>query len=100
MQECFPALGRARDTRAAACDFTFFAYRVANPALVTTNVIPIDQFAATETIYGGSEEPLALAVHERVFWELNDRGINFDLVEPQRRALLAEVFARLSAGKG
>jgi hypothetical protein len=35
-----------------------------------------------------------------VFWELNDRGINFDFVEPQRRARLAEVLERLSAGQG
>lgn len=41
-----------------------------------------------------------LAVQERVFWELNDRGINFDFIEPQRRARVVEVFDRLNAGQG
>ena len=36
-----------------------------------------------------------LAVQDRVFWELNDRGLNFDFVEPQRRTRVAEVFDRL-----
>jgi predicted dehydrogenase len=39
----------------------FFDYAVADPASVTDNVVPIPTFAATETIAGGSEEPLALA---------------------------------------
>ena len=39
-----------------------------------------------------------LSVQERVFWELNDRGLNFDFVEPQRRTRVAEVFDRLNAG--
>jgi len=38
-----------------------FDYTVADPATVTDNVVPIPAFAATETITGGSEEPLALA---------------------------------------
>lgn len=50
------------DGRFNARSLTFFAYRVADPVAVTGNVIPIDQFAATETIPGGDEEPLALAV--------------------------------------
>jgi hypothetical protein len=37
-----------------------------------------------------------LSVQDRVFWELNDRGLNFDFVEPQRRARVGEVFDRLS----
>jgi hypothetical protein len=41
-----------------------------------------------------------LAAQERVFWELNDRGINFDFIEPQRRARLAEVLEHVSAGRG
>jgi hypothetical protein len=41
-----------------------------------------------------------LSVQDRVFWELNDRGINFDYVEPQRRARVAEFFDRLHAGTG
>ncbi|HMC16163.1 MAG TPA: DUF2254 family protein [Albitalea sp.] len=36
-----------------------------------------------------------LSVQDRVFWELNDRGLNFDFVEPLRRAHVAEVFSRL-----
>ena len=39
----------------------FFHYEVADPATVTDNVVPIPTFEATETIKGGSEEPLALA---------------------------------------
>ena len=38
-----------------------FAYAIADLASVTDNVVPIPTFAATETIAGGSEEPLALA---------------------------------------
>jgi Predicted membrane protein (DUF2254) len=41
-----------------------------------------------------------LSAQDRVFWELNDRGINFDYVEPQRRARVAEFFDRLHAGTG
>ena len=41
-----------------------------------------------------------LSVQDRVFWELNDRGLNFDFVEPQRRARVTEVFDRVSAGTG
>jgi hypothetical protein len=37
-------------------------------------------------------------VQDRVFWELNDRGLNFDFVEPPRRARVAEVFDRLTTG--
>jgi hypothetical protein len=40
-----------------------------------------------------------LSVQDRVFWELNDRGLNFDFVEPQRRTRVAEVFDRVSAGR-
>ena len=39
----------------------FFDYAVADPATVTDNVVPISTFAATETVTGGAEEPLALA---------------------------------------
>jgi predicted dehydrogenase len=39
----------------------FFDYTVADPAAVTDNVVPIPTFAATETVTGGAEEPLALA---------------------------------------
>jgi UDP-2-acetamido-3-amino-2,3-dideoxy-glucuronate N-acetyltransferase len=39
----------------------FFEYAVADPKTVTDNVVPIPTFAATETIPGGTEEPLALA---------------------------------------
>jgi predicted dehydrogenase len=39
----------------------FFEYAVADPKTVTDNVVPISTFAATETIPGGTEEPLALA---------------------------------------
>jgi hypothetical protein len=39
-----------------------------------------------------------LSVQDRVFWELNDRGLNFDFVEPQRRTRVTEVFDRVSAG--
>lgn len=38
-----------------------------------------------------------LSVQDRVFWELNDRGLNFDFVEPQRRTRVTEVFERLKA---
>ncbi len=38
-----------------------FHYDVTDPATVTDNVVPIRAFAATETINGGTEEPLALA---------------------------------------
>jgi len=41
-----------------------------------------------------------LSVQDRVFWELNDRGLNFDFVEPRRRKRVAEVFDRVSAGTG
>ena len=40
-----------------------FRYTVADPAKVPDNVVPIPTFEATETISGGSEEPLALAAH-------------------------------------
>jgi predicted dehydrogenase len=39
----------------------FFDYTAADPATVTDNVVPIPTFAATETVTGGAEEPLALA---------------------------------------
>ncbi|CAN7759877.1 DUF2254 domain-containing protein [Variovorax sp. LjRoot84] len=41
-----------------------------------------------------------LSVQDRVFWELNDRGLNFDFVEPQRRTRVTEVFERLKANTG
>jgi hypothetical protein len=41
-----------------------------------------------------------LAVQERVFWELNDRGLNFDFVEPPRRTRVIEVFDRVNGGSG
>ncbi|MFN8627911.1 MAG: Gfo/Idh/MocA family oxidoreductase [Candidatus Binatia bacterium] len=39
----------------------YFDYAVADPASVRDNVVPIPTFAATETVAGGAEEPLALA---------------------------------------
>jgi predicted dehydrogenase len=39
----------------------FFDYAVQDPATVTDNVIAIPTFAATESVHGGAEEPLALA---------------------------------------
>ncbi|MFI5395853.1 MAG: Gfo/Idh/MocA family protein [Candidatus Binatia bacterium] len=41
----------------------YFDYTVADPASVKDNVVPIPTFAATETVTGGAEEPLALAAH-------------------------------------
>ena len=41
-----------------------------------------------------------VSVQDRVFWELNDRGANFDFVEPQRRTRVIEVFDRLIAVGG
>jgi predicted dehydrogenase len=38
-----------------------FRYEVADPATVSDNVVPIPVFETTDTIPGGSEEPLALA---------------------------------------
>lgn len=35
------------------------------------------------------------SVHDRLFWELNDRGVNFDFVEPTRRARVIEFLARI-----
>lgn len=49
------------DGRFGARALTFHEYHTPPPAGVTGNVIPIEQFAATETVHGGSEEPLALA---------------------------------------
>jgi UDP-2-acetamido-3-amino-2,3-dideoxy-glucuronate N-acetyltransferase len=40
---------------------TFYDYVHADPAAVQSNVVPIERFAAAETITGGAEEPLALA---------------------------------------
>ncbi len=40
----------------------FFDYAVADPATAIGNVVPINHFEATETVPGGAEEPLALAV--------------------------------------
>jgi len=39
----------------------FFEYAVDDPGAVTGNLVPIARFAATESIEGGTEEPLALA---------------------------------------
>jgi UDP-2-acetamido-3-amino-2,3-dideoxy-glucuronate N-acetyltransferase len=39
----------------------YFNYTVADPSAVADNVVPISAFAATETVQGGKEEPLALA---------------------------------------
>lgn len=39
----------------------YFDYTVADPASVRDNVVPIPSFAATETVTGGTEEPLALS---------------------------------------
>jgi UDP-2-acetamido-3-amino-2,3-dideoxy-glucuronate N-acetyltransferase len=40
---------------------TFYDYAHTDPRAVQSNVVPIDRFAAAETIPGGAEEPLALA---------------------------------------
>ena len=40
---------------------TFYDYAHPDPATVRSNVVPIERFAATETVTGGGEEPLALA---------------------------------------
>lgn len=50
------------DGRFGARSLTFFEYRTPHPSVVTTNVIPIERYAATETIAGGDEEPLTLAL--------------------------------------
>jgi adenosylmethionine-8-amino-7-oxononanoate aminotransferase len=34
---------------------------------------------------------------ERVFWEVNDYGVNFDYVDPKRRGRVIQVFDRLNA---
>lgn len=34
------------------------------------------------------------------FWEMSDRGVNFDYLEPERRAMLAEFFSWFSVEKG
>jgi Predicted membrane protein (DUF2254) len=41
-----------------------------------------------------------LSVQDRVFWELNDHGVNFDFIEPGRRTRVMEVFDRLHAVRG
>jgi hypothetical protein len=66
-----------------------------------TQELELVEFSLRNATRGHLEKALRgiLAAQERVFWELNDRGINFDFVDPQRRARLAEVFERLSAGK-
>jgi len=47
--------------RFAQRSLTFYDYAIADPATITSNLIPIPEFAASETINGGNEEPLALA---------------------------------------
>ena len=37
-----------------------------------------------------------LAVSEREFWEVTDRGVNFDYLDPTRREKLDEFFARVA----
>jgi hypothetical protein len=37
-----------------------------------------------------------LAVHEREFWEVTDRGVNFDYLDPPRKEKLDEFFARVA----
>jgi predicted dehydrogenase len=39
----------------------FFEYALEDPTAVRNNAVPIPMFAATETVQGGTEEPLALA---------------------------------------
>jgi hypothetical protein len=36
------------------------------------------------------------AVNEREFWEVTDRGVNFDFLDPSRKEKLDEFFARAS----
>jgi predicted dehydrogenase len=50
------------DGRFGDRSLTLHEYAVADPAAVTANVVPIERFTPVETIRGGSEEPLALAV--------------------------------------
>ena len=38
-----------------------------------------------------------LAVSEREFWELNERGVDFDWVAPERRGFVIEVLDGLRA---
>ncbi len=49
----------------------FYEFQVANPANVRGNVVPVERFECTETVNGGSEEPLALAVNAFVDAILN-----------------------------
>jgi hypothetical protein len=37
-----------------------------------------------------------LSVQDRVFWEMNDHGINFDFIEPGRRTRVIQVLDRLT----
>jgi hypothetical protein len=41
-----------------------------------------------------------LAVSERLFWEVNDHGVNFDYVEPERRKQVASLLERAGAAPG
>ena len=38
-----------------------------------------------------------LAVSERLFWEVNHHGVNFDYVEPERRARVAALLSQAGA---
>ncbi|HEX7500624.1 MAG TPA: DUF2254 domain-containing protein, partial [Polyangia bacterium] len=37
-----------------------------------------------------------VSVNEKQFWEVTDRGVNFDYLEPSRKEKLDEIFARVS----
>jgi hypothetical protein len=39
-------------------------------------------------------------VSSQDFWEMSDRGVNFDYLEPECRAMLAEFFSWFSVEKG
>jgi hypothetical protein len=37
-----------------------------------------------------------VAVNEKEFWEVTDRGVNFDFLDPSRKEKLDEFFARVA----
>jgi predicted dehydrogenase len=70
----------------------FFHYEVAEPAAVTGNVVPIPAVAATETISGGAEEPLALAAQAFV------TSVRTGVAAPSAGEYSQRVVALLEAG--
>ena len=66
---------------------------------MTKNALPLaDRIAAD--MRGEKPERMASiraelgAVNEREFWEVTDRGVNFDYLDPSRKEKLDEFFAR------